>query len=232
MQIPNTPWEIAVQTVATRAKAALGDASKDRIDKAVTIVLAGGVHLNDDASAVVESQSEPLKGYAVNGACPCADFAHAPSQLCKHRIACYLHRRALELAQAPSTPAPSCQPLDFAPPEAAREPSQPVALPEAPASVNCHLMLHGRKIQLTLRDTDETRLLQRLSVVLAQYPAPESPTAAPTPGASAVPPQAEASTGLWCALHGVPLKQQSNARGTWWSHKLSEGGYCKGKQGR
>ena len=39
-------------------------------------------------------------------------------------------------------------------------------LPEAPASVNVHLTIHGRQVQLTLRDTGEGRLLVRLDAVL------------------------------------------------------------------
>jgi hypothetical protein len=46
----------------------------------------------------------------------------------------------------------------------------PAPLPEAPASVNCHIQLGGRDCLLTLRDTDETRLLQRLDTVLQRYP--------------------------------------------------------------
>ena len=49
----------------------------------------------------------------------------------------------------------------------------PLPLPEAPASVNCHITIAGRQVQVTLRDTDETRLLARLTALLAQYPLPE-----------------------------------------------------------
>jgi hypothetical protein len=44
---------------------------------------------------------------------------------------------------------------------------QPVTLPEAPCSVNCHITIAGRQCQLTLRDSDEGRLLARLQAVLA-----------------------------------------------------------------
>jgi hypothetical protein len=50
----------------------------------------------------------------------------------------------------------------------------PTPLPEAPASVNCHITLEGRQVQLTLRDTDETRLLERLAALLKQYPPPRA----------------------------------------------------------
>jgi len=33
----------------------------------------------------------------------------------------------------------------------------------------------------------------------------------------------------WCALHQVPMELRSNERGSWWSHRLADGSYCKGK---
>jgi hypothetical protein len=53
-------------------------------------------------------------------------------------------------------------------------------LPEAPASVNVRLMIDGRGVQLTLRDTDESRLLQRVETLLQHYPT--LPTKAPQHG--------------------------------------------------
>src|SRR5215813_10951401 len=47
---------------------------------------------------------------------------------------------------------------------------EPVAIHnEAPCSVNVRLPLGGREIQLTLRDSDEKRLLMRLTDVLIQF---------------------------------------------------------------
>lgn len=163
------PWYRAVQAVAERAKMALGEPSHSRIEKAVQIVLAGGVHLNDDGhSAVVASQSEPRKGYAVNGACPCADFGKAPSHLCKHRLAAHMQRRAMELAQPPSDE-PTVP--TYTPREVALVAQEALMLPEAPASVNTFIEVRGHRVQITLRDTDETRLLARLEAVLARYAA-------------------------------------------------------------
>jgi hypothetical protein len=48
-----------------------------------------------------------------------------------------------------------------------------VPLPEAPASCNVYVMLAGRKVQLTLRDSDEQRLLARLEALLKRFPAKE-----------------------------------------------------------
>jgi hypothetical protein len=33
----------------------------------------------------------------------------------------------------------------------------------------------------------------------------------------------------WCALHQARMGRHSNTNGTWYSHRLSDGTYCKGK---
>jgi hypothetical protein len=91
-------------------------------------------------------------------------------------------------------------------------------LPEAPASVNVRLQIDGRDCQLTLRDTNEARLLQRLQAVLAQYPAPQ-----PTPQA---PPQGPGQE--WCSKHQTAMKRHENAKGVWYSHYV-DGAHCIGK---
>ena len=73
-------------------------------------------------------------------------------------------------------------------------------------------------MQLTLRDTDETRLLARLQAVLAQYPAP-----APTPQASN-----QGTEKGWCARHQVAMQLNQKAGHSWYSHKTAEG-WCKGR---
>jgi hypothetical protein len=57
-------------------------------------------------------------------------------------------------------------------------------------------------------------------------------------GQATPPPQAPPSNGTaqpaptpegWCALHQVPMELRTNERGSWWSHRLADGSYCKGK---
>lgn len=57
-------------------------------------------------------------------------------------------------------------------------------------------------------------------------------------GQATPPPQAPPSTGMappaptpegWCALHQVQMELRNNERGSWWSHRLADGSYCKGK---
>src|SRR5262245_24202524 len=93
------------------------------------------------------------------------------------------------------------------------------ALPEAPASVNCHILLEGRQIQLTLRDTDETRLLQRLAAVLQQYPLPAPPATQDRPQGQG-----------WCSTHNVQMKLNHGQDGrSWYSHRTDDGRWCKGR---
>jgi hypothetical protein len=96
-------------------------------------------------------------------------------------------------------------------------------LPEAPASANCHITIEGRQVQLTLRDTDETRLLQRLTALLKQYPAPAQP-------AHQGPTQGQGKSKDWCAIHEVQMKHNQKDGRTWYSHyDEAAGRWCKGK---
>ncbi len=199
-------WREAVAEIAEKAKAKLPECS-GRVDSAVKIVLAGDVALLEGGTAKVASQSNGTTAYhVVNGHCDCKDFAKAPHGFCKHRLSAAIARRAQELvkakvadtngkAEAPSHPAPTAP------------------LPEAPASVNVHLTVSGRQVQLTLRDSDEGRLLARLDAVLLRFPVDATP----------------ADTTPQCPKHGVPLKLNHGKDGrTWYSHKTAEG-WCKGK---
>jgi SWIM zinc finger len=210
-------WRQAVAAIAEKAKAKLPECA-GRVDSAVKIVLAGDVELQADGTAKVASQSNGSTAYhVVNGECSCKDFAKAPHQFCKHRLAAAITRRVQELTKAKlegtnGQTETSSQPTQ---PEALRAP-----LPEAPASVNCHITLEGRQVQVTLRDTDETRLLGRLAALLRQYPLAE--TQQPTQGHNASQPG-------WCAKHGVQMRQNHKEGRSWWSHRLADGTWCKGK---
>lgn len=160
-----------LRDLALRAHAALPLAN-GRIDRAVEIVASGGVTPSTHGY-LVRSQAHPGSLYPVNGVCVCHDASTAPhGGICKHRAAVALYRRAIEaLAAVEAQPAPPTEPLTPALPPQETPPAIP--LPEAPASANCYIQVAGRQVQLTLRDSDEARLLQRLQAVLAGYPAPE-----------------------------------------------------------
>ena len=208
-------WREAVAEIADKAKATLPQCN-GRVESAVKIVLAGDVELLEGGKAQVASQSNGQTVYhVVNGECTCKDYPKAPSGWCKHRIAAGMQKRATALAK---------QKLDAPANGQAETPSQPAQphaspavpstpLPEAPASVNVRLTLGGREVQVTLRDTDETRVLQRLEALLQRYPVAAEP-AADTPQ---------------CPKHGVPMKLNHGKDGsTWYSHKTADG-WCKGK---
>jgi len=218
-----TVWREAVAEIADKARAKLPE-SASRVDRAVKLVLAGDVELLADGTAKVASQSNGTSAYhVVNGHCDCRDYDKAPHQFCKHRLGAAIARRAQELAKAKlngasnghTAPAPVPQTLTAQTP-----PAEPVALPEAPASVNCHITIEGRQVQVTLRDTDETRLLERLASLLRQYPLAE--TQQPTQ-------QANGSQKGWCARHGVQMTQNHKNGRSWWSHRLADGTWCKGR---
>src|SRR5262249_29204710 len=146
-----------------KAKAKLPECS-GRVDSAVKIVLAGGVALLAGGTARGASQSNGSTGdHVVNGHFDCKDFAQTPHNFCKHRLSAAIVRRAQELAKQRLEQLDGAS-NDTSQPSSEQSQAQPQgdavpALPEAPASANVHVTLAGRKVQVTLRDSDEQRLL-------------------------------------------------------------------------
>ena len=92
-------WREAVQEIGEKAKATL-PACAGRVDRAVQMVRNHDVELLEDGKAKVASQSSgQVVYYLVNGECSCKDYAKAPSNWCKHRIAAGLYKRATALVQ-------------------------------------------------------------------------------------------------------------------------------------
>jgi hypothetical protein len=211
-----TAWREAVAEVAEKAKAALPQCN-GRVEKAVAIVLNGDVELLPDGKAKVASQSNgTTKYFVVNGVCECPDAKKAPDAWCKHRLSAAIAKRAHTLAKqhleaqldgnGTGNGQHAAEPLKA---EALATP-----LPEAPASCNVYVTLAGRKVQMTLRDSDETRLLARLEQLLQRFPAEDEGEQEPPEG--------------WCAKHNAQMTQHHNKKGSWWSHKTAEG-WCHGK---
>jgi hypothetical protein len=197
-----------VADVAARAKEKLPQAVNGRVESAARLVINGDVEPLDDGSIKVGG-SDPTRWYhLVGSACTCTDFTSgkAPESWCKHRIAAGIDKRVRELL-------PQSTAVETAP--QAPGPQEP--LYESPASVNVHLESSGRRIQLTLRDHDETRLLARLEEVLQRYPQPQAPAQPPRRGEG------------WCAKHQVPMTQTTKDGRSWWSHKTTDGQWCKGR---
>ena len=188
-------WRQAVAEIADKAKTKLPECS-GRVDSAVKIVLAGDVELLADGKARVASQSNGETTYHItNGTCDCPDFPRAPHGQCKHKIARGIFLRAQALVRAK---------MDAITP----------TLPEAPASANVRLVIDGREVQVTLRDTSEGQLMARMARLLKAYPTPAQ--------------QTQADQHL-CPKHHVAMKLNHGKNGsTWYSHKTAEG-WCKGK---
>ena len=204
-------WRDAVSEIAEKAKATLPQCN-GRIEKAVQIVLNGDVELLPDGKAKVASQSHGTTRYfVVNGECSCPDSPKAPQGFCKHRLAYGIQKRAYtlakqRLAQLDNAQHAITQPtLEQSTPEAVT-----VTLPEAPASVNVRLTLGGREVQITLRDTNEQHLLERLEKLLQRFPVEEMKVG-------------------WCTLHNTQMKENHKNGQTWYSHQVANGKWCQGR---
>jgi hypothetical protein len=231
--VPSTDRQTFRETVALvaeKAKAKLPQAVNGRIESAAKLVLLHDVTPQADGSILVGSSTDPLKTYRLVGTtCECQDFTRgqAPEGWCQHRIAAGIHKRVHELAplQEPQPVTPELiEPWPDNDPEGDPEPApQPEVvhktdnLPEAPASVNVRVLIAGREVQWTLRDTDEARLAQRLEELLQRYPLPQPSTPQP------------ASQGKdFCAMHQVAMKLNDKNGSQWYSHKTANG-WCQGR---
>jgi hypothetical protein len=155
--------------LADKAKAKLPD-SNGRVEKAVALVLSGDIAYDPQTStALVNSCSDATKVYRVRGkVCECPDASKAPQHLCKHVLATMF---VIRIEQMLATEAPT--------PELLAAPRGPLG--EAPSSVNLRVLLYGHECQLTLRDDQEDRLLQRLEDLLKNTNIRPLPAPRPTP---------------------------------------------------
>jgi hypothetical protein len=133
----------------------------------------------------------------VNGTCECKDFTKAHSGWCKHRLAYGMFKRASALVKSKLAQFEGTE-------------THQSVLPEAPASVNVHVTLHGRQIQVTLRDTNEQHLLERLEKLLERFPVEET--------------QQEG----WCRKHNLKMKEHHKDGRNWYAHKVGSI-WCYGK---
>jgi hypothetical protein len=148
---------------------------------------------------VGETASLRLPSSVGAGSCDCPAAAHGKP--CKHLQSWRLYQYIARKGEA-VTPAPVA--------------TAPPALPVAPASVNVHIIVAGRDVLLTLRDTDEVRLLCRLEEVLQHFPLPQASS----------PPQERGRD--WCPIHNVQMRQTAKEGRSWYSHKTDQG-WCEGR---
>jgi hypothetical protein len=157
----------------------------------------------DDPETGQVLSSDGQKVYHVNGTCSCTAGEHGRD--CRHQHAWRLYQYIVRKVDAQDAPSPAGATPDTPP---APDVLQPLG--EAPASVNCHLTIAGRQVQLTLRGQSEDDVLARLEKVLQRYAAAPSDV-----------PQ--------CPIHHAPMKINHGKDGrTWTSHKTPDG-WCKGR---
>lgn len=205
-----TTFRDALERVSALAHARLPQELHGHLERAHALVRHGHVWMDEDGRHAQVLSSDGQSWYVCNGHCTCMDATRAPQGLCKHRLSVGLYRRASELlAAAHGTPAAPA----------------PAALPEAPASVNVRVLIEGRDCQLTLRDTDEDRLLARLAALLVRYPA--APCGGKREQGSA--PAQTAGETPTCPYHGA-MRESTKVKGTWYcASKMGDGSYCKEK---
>jgi hypothetical protein len=225
----------ALERAELLARHALPPEAHERLSAAVGLVKHGAVFQTSAGHWQVASTSEPGTEYTVNGTCSCLD-SHYRGGICKHRYAVRLAQRTFALMQTPQDEAPAVAVLDadetpgdlvdvMPTTQPVGGPAQDMSLGEAPASCNVYVIISGHRVQVTLRDTDESRMLARLQVLLATYPAaPAQPVSAPP---ATPPPTPAAAEPPICQWHGA-MRESTKAKGTYFCPaKMGDGSYCK-----
>jgi hypothetical protein len=211
-QTTRQAWRTAVAEIAEKARTKLPECS-GRVDSAVKLVLAGDVEVLPDGTAKVASQSHGTAAYhVVDGVCPCKDFSKALHGFCKHRLGAAIARRAQELVKATLADT-SSQAEASSPPAQPELPTAP--LPEAPVSITLKATLHGHEVLVTLRGVDFASVKAQVEDASQWLQAQRG--------------QTTDDTAKPCPKHSVPMKLNHKDGRSWWSHKLADGSWCKGK---
>ena len=87
-------------------------------------------------------------------------------------------------------------------------------------SITLKATLHGHEVMVTLRGTDFASVKAQVEQASEwlKVQAPAQPPAQTT----------EQPEG-WCAKHSVQMTQNHKNGRSWWSHRLADGTWCKGK---
>lgn len=101
----------------------------------------------------------------------------------------------------------------------------PAPLPEAALSLTLKGTLGGVEAMLTIRGQSPDEFKRNLESVKGLLDAPTPPASQP------LGPQSQGKGEGWCSLHNTALHLNHGKDGrTWYSHKLPEGGFCKGRK--
>jgi hypothetical protein len=236
----DSPWRQTVLEVAARATNAM-PASINHIEAAVNIVLADDVIPEGRNRFRVGGADDPELYIVQEGVCSCPDADRQPDGWCRHKFAAVIYDRARQAVQAAEAEMPEEPPDDGEDAEqyevtaAGRKALVDTAtLPawqtqQAPSSVSIQWITGGVECRLTLRDSTDAGLFERIKKVLPrihakveedrakQQAAIDEATAAgkPTPES-------------WCALHQVEMQRHTKDGRSWYSHRTDDG-WCRGK---
>lgn len=131
------------------------------------------------------------------------------------------------------------------PPRASRLPrAADWKVSEAPASCCLKWRVGTLELMYTARGTTDAELQPRVMALLPWFqalvseaevrPAPQTEVPAgvqgpPAPSDASGAPVPAPPPDAWCPVHQVQMERRSNTNGSWYSHRLSDGTYCKGK---
>ena len=188
-----------------------GPYTTERLQNATELVLKGAVTLNGDCSATVKSGNHTYTITPMDG-CTCADSRYR-SRYCKHFIAVELLKR---VTQGDASTGEDAR-LDVVPNAPC---SAAWAVHEAPASCCLKFQASGGECLYTMRDTDDERLFARVQRIWPKLMAQLGP-----PESEAAPPAAPD----FCPIHRVQMNQYSRGDQTWYSHRLADNSWCRGK---
>jgi hypothetical protein len=239
---PDTSHAQRFQQAVTQAAATLTTDTgvpfnQDHLQEAMDLVLSGAVEAHGDGTYTVKSGAHT---YEILDECACQDSQHR-TRYCKHYLASMLWKGAQSQLVPVATngngrnlsPAreskPQPEPTQFGgdseslpkPPQLDGDPeslSKPTHCDSFPESTCCVKdVIGGREISWTLRgdDTDVSSCVQRVIQFLDSLK-----ESAPEP---------QPTSEHWCSEHKTPFKHNSNAKGTWYSHRLADGSWCKEK---
>ena len=114
---PQHLFREAVVDIAERAKGVLPECH-DRIERAVQLLLSGGVQTLLDGTVQVRDPEQEGAVYRVQDTCPCPESTQAPRGWCVHRLAAAIAKRAAALVQTRlETPGAAAPPEPPVPPE-------------------------------------------------------------------------------------------------------------------
>jgi predicted nucleic acid-binding Zn finger protein len=228
---------------AVQAKLLLPAQVNGRLEKAVALVLHGDVEPQADGTMTVYSATDATRRYILQGSsCTCSDYERrqAPEGWCAHKIAANL-QRSVERVLARSTPVESeaevilPEPMEAFPDNDHEEVEMPsptpaaVPCPEALFSLTLKGHIDGHEALLTARGQTAAEFRANLAAIRGLLDAkPQVPAPQLSPQQFNALAMHRPVAGV-CPIHQVPMRENEKNGQRWFSHRLPEGGFCKGR---